>query len=266
MVFEGFNIGRFLLLPGRKLYGFVVEAEPKPGVLSEIAGIPSRYNAVILYVSYSMLVPGEKTITALSFVDLTSADVSAEELMEEVRRLSSVKAVKMVKPVAEGFVVDNFFSRLRLHENRAIILREQGYRGLISGIRERFGSGGEAFLYYVGFEIGVGYGRSHRELGLKLGITDPVRVYRDISVNLFNSVGFGRMEVVEIRRYPPGATLRVYDSFECELGLGAGKPYSHLIRGMIAGVLTVLFDRKVKARETRCIARGDQYCEFEVSP
>jgi len=207
-----------------------------------------------------------ENIVGLSFVDLTDADVSAEELADEVRRIRGVKDVKVISPKIEGFIADDFSCILKMGSDRCIILRKQGYKGLITNIREKFGTGGEAFLYYIGFETGVEYGKSHREMGLKLGIVDPIKIYRDISASLFNSVGFGRMEVVKISANPLEATIRVYDSFECELGVGTGKTYSHLIRGMHAGVLTALFSRKMKAEETKCIAKGDPYCEFKVKP
>jgi len=207
-----------------------------------------------------------ENIVGLSFVDLTDADVSAEELADEVRRIRGVKDVKVISPKIEGFIADDFSCILKMGSDRCIILRKQGYKGLITNIREKFGTGGEAFLYYIGFETGVEYGKSHRGMGLKLGIVDPIKIYRDISASLFNSVGFGRMEVVKISANPLEATIRVYDSFECELGVGTGKTYSHLIRGMHAGVLTALFSRKMKAEETKCIAKGDPYCEFKVKP
>ena len=265
-VLKGFNISRFLLFPGRKLYGFLIETEPKPGILSKISAVPARHNVVILYVSYAMPPEAGENIVGLSFVDLTGADVSAEELADEVRRIKCVKDVKVISPKIEGFIADDFSCILQMGDDRCIILRRQGYRGLITNIRERFGSGGEAFLYYIGFETGVEYGKSHKEIGLKLGIVDPIKIYRDISASLFNSVGFGRMKVIKISANPLEATIRVYDSFECELGLEAGKPYSHLIRGMHAGVLTALFNRRMKAEETECIAKGDPYCEFKVKP
>jgi len=199
-------------------------------------------------------------------VDLTEADISAEELADEVRRIKGVKDVKVISSQIEGFIADDFSCILRTGGDRCIILRKQGYKGLIANIRERFGTGGEAFLYYIGFETGVEYGKSHREMGLELGVVDPARIFRFIGTSLFNSVGFGRAEVINVSANPPEATLRIYDSFECELGLETGKPCSQFIRGMLAGVLTALFNRKMKAEETKCIAKGDPYCEFTIKP
>jgi len=36
---DGFNIGRFLLPPRRKVYGFLIEAELDPKVLLEISNV-----------------------------------------------------------------------------------------------------------------------------------------------------------------------------------------------------------------------------------
>ncbi|MCD6469268.1 hypothetical protein J7L29_00510 [Candidatus Bathyarchaeota archaeon] len=263
---KGINVSRFLFLPGRKLYGFLVEAEPKPGVLSRISAVPAWHDATILYISYAMPPEGGENIVGLSFVDLTDADVSAEELAEEVLHIKGVKDVKVINPEIEGFIADNISGILQIGDDRCIILRRQGYRGLITNIREKFGTGGEAFLYYIGFETGVEYGKSHREIGLKLGVADPVRILKVIGGSLFSCVGFGRAEVVNASANPPEATIRIYDSFECELGLESGGPYSHLIRGMLAGVLTVIFNRRMRAEERKCIASGDPYCEFTIKP
>ncbi len=261
-----FDIGRFLLLPNRKLCGFIVEAEPKPGVLSKISAVPAAYNAVILCVSYSMPSLKDKTIRGLGFVDLTNTNISAEKIAEEMRNLKGVKKVEVIQSPIEGFIADACFHRILMGGERAIILRKWGYSGLISGVRERFGTGGEAFLYYFGFEAGIKYGRSHMEIGLKLGLADPIKIAQLICVHLFNSVGFGKLKIMEIKADPPKAIFRIYDSFECELGLKSGKPYSQLIRGMIAGYLSIFFNRRMKAKEVKCIAKGDPYCEFMVEP
>ena len=251
-------------MPGRKLWGFLVEAKAKPGVLSRISNIPSKHNAVILYIAYSTPNPAEKTVKGLGFVDMTDADISAEELADEMLKIRAVRDVKVIPPPIDGFVADTLSPILQVMGDRVIMLRKPAYKGLISGVRKRFGSGGEAFLYYAGFDSGLEYGESHREIGAKLGLIDPETIFKKISTSLCNSVGFGQMEVVGIDTLALKATVRVYNSFECELGLGSGRPYSFFLRGILAGVLTALFNRKMKAEETKCIAKGDPYCEFIV--
>lgn len=106
-----FEIGRFMVFPDRKLYGVLVEAENKPGVLSEVSAVPAKYNANIVYLAFSALLPTKKTITGLVFLDLTNADASLEELANDVRKIESVREVKIIYPPVEGFIADNFFEQ-----------------------------------------------------------------------------------------------------------------------------------------------------------
>lgn len=174
--------------------------------------------------------------------------------------------VQTIKSKVEGLIADTISNPLLMGGERAIIMRSSGYKGLIKGIRERFGSAGEAFLFYNGVEIGTEYAKSHRYLGQKIGITDPVRIFDDITVSMFNCVGYGFAQIFKLTANPPYMLGRVYHSFECELGSGATQPYSRFLRGMIVGVLTTLFDTKMAVEETKCMAMGDPYCEFEAKP
>ncbi|RLI05189.1 hypothetical protein DRO24_06115 [Candidatus Bathyarchaeota archaeon] len=70
------------------------------------------------------------------------------------------------------------------------------------------------------------------------------------------------MESLEIDPETSRIRLRVKGCIECELR--AERPYSQFLRGMLAGYASALFDRDMMARETRCIAVGDPYGEFEV--
>jgi predicted hydrocarbon binding protein len=104
------------------------------------------------------------------------------------------------------------------------------------------------------------------DIAAKLGLADSAQILKLISVNLFNTMGYGKIEVRTLKTNPTKAIIRVYDSFECELGMGNGKPYSSFIRGMVAGFLTGLFNEKMNAKETLCIAKRDPYCEFTIKP
>ena len=117
------------------------------------------------------------------------------KIAEEIGQIKGVKDVKIISLMIERFIADNISHILRMMDERCIIIWKQGYGGLITDIRKRFGTGGEAFLYYVGFESCVEYGKSHMAIGLKLGIVDSIKIFRAISAGLFNSVDFGRREV-----------------------------------------------------------------------
>jgi len=58
----------------------------------------------------------------------------------------------------------------------------------------------------------------------------------------------------------------VEGSFEAK---GYGKstiPVCHFLRGYLAGFLSTILVAKVELLETKCLAKGDGHCEFQVNP
>ena len=267
MKFEPFDIGRFLIVPGKRFHLALIKAKVRAGVMEKVASITRKYGVKIVYLSYSMQREYGKPITAIAFLDMTDSTITAEELAKEVRSLDVVEEVREVKPEIEGFICDMLSFPLVIGKDRVIILREQGIKGIICGLRKRLGSAAEAIQYFSGFEAGLEYGKSHIKLGKALGIKKASEIFSKISAPLFTPIGFGLMEVVKITDEPPYALIRVYRCFECECcDEKTERPYSHLVRGMSAGLFTSLFKTEMFARETKCIAKGDPYCEFKITP
>ncbi|MCS7135881.1 MAG: V4R domain-containing protein [Nitrososphaerota archaeon] len=261
---NGFNIGRFLFLPGRKVFGILVVAELDPMVLKEISDLGLKHKVLVPTIQYNLVEGGK--IIGLGFVDLTDANISIDEFAEKIRSIKGVKSVRIIHPTTEGFVADDLSVRLLLAGERAIILRRPGYEGFIVGIRERFGTAGEAFLYHTGYQAGIRYGRVHQDLASRLGIKDPIQIIHKLGVPTYASIGLGKLEIVEASPAFCRLIIRAYENFECELGIGSKKPYSNFVRGVFAGFIAQLFGKQMKAEELKCIAKGDPYCEFEITP
>jgi len=264
---EQFDIGRFLVVPERKFYCVMVKVQFRLGALEKLASLASKFGIGVCYVSYSMQRDYGKTVKAVVFLDVTDATAPMEKLIEEARKIEFVEEVRELKPEIEGLAIDMFSFPLTIGDSRVIILREHGMKGIINGLRERLGSAAETIQYYVGFEAGLEFGKNHKRLAEELGIKQPSEVFSKISAPLFMSVGFGIMKILKISNGPPYAYLRVHGCFECKCcPKKVEKPYSHLVRGMIAGVCSSIFGVEMFAKEVKCIAMGDPYCEFEVYP
>jgi len=243
---------------------FIIEVEAKSSVLNWISRRLRKYNASLSYVSFFTPNPKERIVRVLAFVNVTDAGIVAEEIKEELQKISYVENVKVISPVKNNFFIKNSLHGIQIMSDRAIMFSKPGYEGLLRDIRRHFGTAGEAFLYYAGFCSGLKYGEAHKKLGKILGIIDVATLIDKLGANIFSWAGLGRIELVNIDISNTSVTLRLYDSFECELGLGSRKPYSQFIRGIFAGYLTSLFSKEMKAEEVRCIAMGDPYCEFIV--
>jgi hypothetical protein len=59
-----------------------------------------------------------------------------------------------ILPDPNGILFDNYFFPLVVGKRRAVIFRRRVYESLFKGVREKFGTAGEAMLYYQGYAIG----------------------------------------------------------------------------------------------------------------
>jgi predicted hydrocarbon binding protein len=141
---------------------------------------------------------------------------------------------------------------------RAIIYRETVYKGMILGLRKQLGAAGEALLYHIGLNVGKSVWMSLKNL--TIGKIELLPQYLKYWMLL---MGASVVKEVVINMEKKRAVVRVENSYECELGRGAGKPFSNFHRGVFAGIFSELLGSE-RSVETKCIAAGDPYCEFVI--
>jgi len=234
---KALDIGRFIIDKYREIYGFMILAKNIPGSF------------------YSILETFAKN-------KLNITKVKPENIVEELRNNNNVLSIKSIEPVIEGIIVDTIHFPLTIGGRRAIVLRKPIFEALIKGFREKFGSVSEAFLYYIGYEIGKEALKSHYQMSVNKNSEELVR----LSEALFKAVGWGRLRILEYSSSDCFAIAIVEKSFECELAGKTNKPYSQFIRGALAGWFSEMTGKKCSAEETKCIAKGDPYCEFHIKP
>ena len=263
MPFYSFEVGRVFFIPGCKLGGFRVVAEREHGVIRKALDVCSKYNACLISLHFTLTPKGEKAFTLI--YDLTGCNIPLKEVAEEIRKIESIKEVTLIEQQAQGFLADTSSPIITAGGMRAIVLREIVWSILINKIREKFGSGGEALLYYMGVDMGLEAAIEHKKRAEALGLREPDKITRILGASIFTSTGWGRMQIDKFTLNPHYALITVYNNFECEIGQ-ASKPYSQLTRGLIAGYLSHLLGLEMEVNETECLARGDPHCRFECKP
>lgn len=76
--------------------------------------------------------------------------------------------------------------------------------------------------------------------------------------------GYGHAELLELDTSQPYARAKVTNSFNAMGYENSEKPVCHFLRGIFAGASSVVFEQEMHCSETKCIAKGDPHCEFEV--
>lgn len=262
MPFNSLNIGRFMIMPKRKVYCIAMKVPFMKDLLRKMTELAKRDNVVILSGIFSLDDSNPNIVNALTFMEFTNSSVKPEEIVAHLRQMISFKNVQIFAPTPSGFVYDKFFFPLKVGDERAIIFRKPLYEALFSGIRKEFGSAGEVFLYYMGLESGSRVFENYKGIS---GSTDP-RTMTDIACAFAFNMGWGIFKVQELDLKKKTIRMRIYGNFECTAGEGAGKPYSHFLRGVAAGLYLNFFKVAGSVEETKCIAQGDPFCEFLIRP
>lgn len=245
----------------KKIYGIVIESKAVKSALRKLSELADNLGITVRYIQYSMDKIAKPTVTAIAFLDFSNAEVPPEEALKLVKNYDFVEDARLIDSSSNGIIYDNYFFPLVINgDQRVVIFRKSVYEALFNGVRRRFGSAGDAMLYYQGFVVGYGVYDEYVKTAGSINLEDLIDVVKATNMTL----GWGIIDKVKIDLKKGMAQLRVYHSFECEMGKNQGKTYSQFYRGVIAGFCTRFFGKKVKANETKCIAKGDPYCEFTV--
>ena len=119
------------------------------------------------------------------------------------------------------------------------------------------GSGGEALAYHMGVKAGE---------NLYQRMASQYKDHKEILEHflMFNE-GLGRGSF-KIQEYQEGkhCTIQITDFLLEYLGTSDVRIGNSMFRGLLAGLFTKLWNTPVKVQETKCITKGEPYCEFQI--
>jgi len=127
-------------------------------------------------------------------------------------------------------------------------------------LEEKFGEKGFQMLYETGKE-------SFFEMSKELE-SPPRAAFLNALLSLLQHLGFGKIEIIEIKDEKQEARVKVKDNPYAKEYLkmfGVQKtPVDHLLAGVIAGYFSIYFNKDVDCTEESCIGKGNLICEFLV--
>ena len=250
------DIFRVVHLPTRDLHGFLIELRDVPRTLVEVFKVLTESGIKIL----RCFIYSKDGAEVILLCDITKMKFDLRMVEDGIRKLEGVKSLISIKQFRPGFFIDYVNFPLTISEKRVVMLDLDELRGFVKDIRDEWGSAGDVFCYYSGLNIGRCIWRGYESILEALSPPDKF----ELVGHIFKAYGFGRMEVVKVDVKAPSATLRFYELFECLIGRPSKKPYSQLMRGILATIAARVFDREMYVREVMCIAKGDPFCEFNI--
>jgi predicted hydrocarbon binding protein len=193
---------------------------------------------------------------------VTETERSLPGLAKEISALPSVSNVRY-KEGASGFIADSFHFTPTWGGAAAVIMRRDALGYVFARVNEILGWGSAAgvMIYAMGEAAGrAGYQNFKATMGEAL----IEREYLQI-VDVYRAVGWGIISFRGLLRDQKSIEAVIADNFECLHYKGqAASPRSQFVRGALAGWFSEMYHPRINCTENRCIAKGDQYCEFTI--
>jgi len=249
-----FDLDSYIECWGR-LYVLKVKIS-KPFLLDGILNMISREGTKVL--SYANKRSDEKVDMSLI---VGARDVG--ELTDVVRDLLEIEGVEHVSYGELPYkAIPLKYYPLRFHGMRIVIFGEPVLKSIVEGIKKEYGkTAGPILLWNIGYQGGLGVAKEFKEKYKFENIEDYFAMLRLRGIVL----GWFVISHIDIHLKNNIIVLRMTDNWECNMVKGKFKtPQSHFVRGIISGFASYILGKNMVAKEIKCIAKGDNYCEFIV--
>ena len=156
----------------------------------------------------------------------------------------------------ERATYDSENGEIRIAGTDWILMGGSTFRSLIEGINNTLGSGAVNIL----LEAGKCAGKEFAQSLLKEG-TLPEEVPTWLEV-FFTQGGWGK--ITARADFANKTAIVVIDNCATARQVRSKEASCHFIRGYVAGVSEILFKANTECIETRCMSKGNAFCEFRV--
>ena len=253
-----FCLGNVLLIDKKKVVGFHMVVLNIPGVLEKLTDIFYSFNLNIVGIAFSSSIKREEETGLFIAADFGGSNISPVDLKSKIKSIREIKDIKIIKPIA-GILIDPYFYPIESAGTRAILLGRANVMGLMKIFRERYGTEVARMVFYnVGYQVGKEVYKIYFK-GKEISLEEILKLLENILV------GFG-WGYVETKLKGNFIIIKINEYWECEAVKGEYKTsQGHLMRGILTGLFGLITRKEVKVEETKCIAKGDNYCQFEVN-
>ena len=144
---------------------------------------------------------------------------------------------------------------------RVVIMRAGTFVDLQKQIEAILGDDASALFY----EAGIRAGRESTKVLLEEWEERGMEFLKKWG-GFYQSAGVGwfKIEDININFEKENGYIRVKQSFIAEEYGKSNQPVCHFLCGFFSGVLQEVLGEKLTCEEVKCIAKGDQYCEFKL--
>lgn len=243
--------------PEKSFSEIAVKMRNTKGVLAHVLTQLSSLGVNILS-GYTAANEGQETGVWCSFVENNGVEES--RLKSALLEVPGVIEVNTLSDV-DGLIMDMLsFPLVWNTGERAVLLGQERFSKMLERLRDAFGMAGNVMVYQEGLSVGEGLARFFvGKMGDRFVMNHLPQIF-----GVFSAAGVGQVEITHYELDQLKVDLVLRNSMEC-VGHQSKKHYSEFLRGTIAGMIEIVVGGRVKCEEIRCIATGDDHCEFIVT-
>jgi predicted hydrocarbon binding protein len=161
--------------------------------------------------------------------------------------------------ILDRLVYDKSTGALLYKGVRYLLIRPETIAGFQKVMTESCGQDADEKLFLGGFTGGSLSSKKYRELH---NFSDHEII--EFMMTMGNQIGWGCFNIEHCDLEAKILRVSVAHSPFAESYGSSLKGVCHLIRGVLAGMASVIFETDCVAEETECLAKGDQRCLFVI--
>jgi len=231
--------------------------ELRPVYLQRVLGKILDAGADILTANRSII--GE-TVNMTLFIELDETNVSAKEIEKRLKKLEFLSEVSVFEPKLLLFDTTHF--PLTNGLERVCIISAKALAQMQEEMTNMLGSGAFAILWRMGLEMGKNFLKIIRSLTSekKLEKKNMLEAFKQ----LYQARGWGIIEYVNVNLKQESGKIRIHHSIAENFKRKHNRPICYYTKGCLTAFLEEIFQHKpLHIEETKCMAMGDKFCEFE---
>jgi predicted hydrocarbon binding protein len=241
--------------PGKQLFQVIARIPDKPGSLATLL---NQLSAKLNLIGINTYALPDDTAMVVGFASSISGKENADKMKEEIMKSKAVMHAE-VREGSNGLLVDTFHTGSLVEGQNHLLLRRDSLSRVFEEIVKIFGSGGDALLYKEGQEMG----REDTKGFMRIFGTERIAENSTYLTSILTAEGFGVFEI------GPGKgdalyNMKVSECFECAENRGFRRGCNFL-RGYLQAAGASALGLELEVKETKCMLRGDEHCEFVIS-
>ncbi|MDG6951153.1 MAG: hypothetical protein JRN12_04845 [Nitrososphaerota archaeon] len=246
----------FVYAPGEEMLRITSVHKNVPGSFSDLISRISEAKLNILSMTTSVM-PGEKSATMTLVVE-NAGGLALSEIKSKLEPSALVPSIEVELPKSGLLVESKHFPIVMSGGERLVLMRTDMFLQMILGLKKTFGTGGDVILYRMGYT----YGETAMKKLVSLMGKPYLRQNFNELVGIYTALGWSKPLFTKLVPEGPEAVARVEDSFECA-GQRSALPASQFLRGHMTAVMDAVWGKRFRSKESKCLACGDGFCEFE---